>query len=237
MLRRGFDLGDCPICERRTMFYKEGTWLRDQYRCFRCHSIPRWRALVLVLESEFPNWRTLRIHESSPGGASSNKLAQDSRHYIASHYYQDVPAGELRDGFRCENLEHQTFADHSFDIVVSQDVFEHVLDPQKGFIEVARTLKPGGAHVFTVPWYHWQDTVVRAVRDNGQIRHLEQPDYHGNPIDPNGSLVVTEWGRNMCALIYRWSGLSTTVLKRVDPTFGLQGEFLEVFVSRKPAQP
>lgn len=61
-----------------------------------------------------------------------------------------------------------------------------------------------------------------------------KPDFHGNPIDPNGSLVVTEWGRDLCELIRQCSGLGTTVLQRLDPSFGLQGEFLEVFASRKP---
>ncbi|MDH3688218.1 MAG: class I SAM-dependent methyltransferase [Gammaproteobacteria bacterium] len=232
-MRRGFNVGVCPICERRTFFYKEGEWLRDQYRCFRCYSIPRWRALMLVLQTEFPDWRKLKIHESSPGGASSFKLARECESYVASHYYHDIPLGEIRDGFRCEDLERQTFPDRNFDLVVSQDVFEHVLDPEKGFAEVARTLRPGGAHVFTVPWYHWQGTLVRAARKDGEVQYLTEPDYHGNPIDPNGSLVVTEWGRDLCQLIYGWSGLRTTVLKHVDPRLGLNGEFLEVFVSRK----
>ena len=28
------------------------------------------------------------------------------------------------------------------------------MTPNKAFKEIERVLKPGGAHVFTVPWYH-----------------------------------------------------------------------------------
>jgi SAM-dependent methyltransferase len=136
--------------------------------------------------------------------------------------------------FRCEDLEAQTFADGMFDLVITQDVFEHVLDPGRAFAEVTRTLKPGGAHVFSVPWYQGQDTVVRAVRENGAVKHLLPPDYHVNPIDDRGSLVVTEWGRDFCDFIFQASGMMTTVFWMNDRSCGIVGEFLEVFVSRKP---
>lgn len=236
--RRGLFFGYCPICERRTVFVKEGTWLRDQYKCLGCYSIPRWRALIHVLNTHFPNWRDLAIHESSPGGTSSTKIARECKNCVQSYFYPDVPLGSMHGGFRCEDLENQTFPDATFDLVISQDVFEHVLDPARGFSEIARTLKPGGAHVFTAPWYYWKPTLVRAKRDeSGQIVHLEKPDYHGNPIDASGSLVVTEWGTDFCEFMDRASGLKTTVIHPYDPRLGLEAEFLDVFISRKPAGP
>ena len=208
-------------------------WLRDQLLCTKCGSIPRWRALHVVLKNEFPDWRTLSIHESSPGGAGSNKLAAECPGYIATHFFPDVPKGGTKDGVRCENLEQQTFASASFDLVVTQDVFEHVLHPASAFAEVARTLKPGGAHVFTIPWYYWQKTRVRAVSDGDEIRHLLPPEYHGNPIDAAGSLVVTEWGSDFLDYIERCSGLKTTVHHLRDLHQAIDGDFREVFVSRK----
>lgn len=233
-IRRGVVFGHCPICERRTVFCKEGPWLRDQFRCARCLSIPRWRAVVFVLETFFPDWRKQSIHESSPGGAASDKIARECGQCVQSHWFPDVLLGGSRGGFRCEDLENQTFSDSAFDLVVSQDVFEHVLDPAKGFSEIARTLKPGGAHVFTIPWYYWKPTLVRADRDGaGAVRHLTAPDYHGNPIDPKGSLVVTEWGADFCDFVYRASGLTTTAVRICDRRRGIEAEFIEVFISRK----
>lgn len=233
LLTGSFNFGYCPICEKKTIFIKRATWLRDFYHCARCASIPRWRALVYVLQTHFPLWRELKIHESSPGGVSSDKLKRECSSYVASHFFPETPPGEMHQGFRCENLERQTFEDAEFDLVITQDVFEHVLDPARAFSEVARTLRPGGAHVFTVPWYYWKETLVRAIRDAGAIRHLEQPDYHGNPIDLNGSLVVTEWGWDLCDFIYQHSGLTTTAIRIFDRYRGIEAEFIEVFVSRK----
>lgn len=234
---RGTVLGTCPICERHAIFIKAGPWLRDEFLCYRCRSIPRWRALIHVIQTRFPNWRDLHIHESSPGGPASQKLARECRSYVATHFFPDVPPGQMKNGFRCENLEQQTFADDSFDLVVTSDVFEHVLDPARGFSEIGRTLRLGGAHVFTVPWYWWKKTLVRAVRGgDGTIANVEPADYHGNPIDEKGSLVVTEWGPDLCDFIYRTSGLTTTAILIRDMKMGLAGEFCDVFVSTKCAE-
>jgi SAM-dependent methyltransferase len=156
-------------------------------------------------------------------------------HYTPTHFFPSVAPGQFRDGCRCENLERQTFPDACFDLVVTGDVFEHVLDPGRGFSEIARTLRPGGAHVFTVPWYWWKKTLVRAVRnEEGTTTYLEPTDYHGNPIDKKGSLVVTEWGPDLCDFIYRSSGLTTTAILIHDLKLGLAGEFCEVFISSRP---
>jgi SAM-dependent methyltransferase len=226
--------GFCPICERPVYFAKSGTWLRDQYFCPRCNSIPRFRAIIRVLETHFPDWRNRTIHESSPHGASSDKIRKEAKNYIASQLFDDVPRGEMKNGQRSENLEQLSFADGTFDLTITQDVFEHVLRPDRAFAEIARTLKPDGAHVFTVPYYRGKRTVVRArARSNGEIEHLLKPDYHSNPIDPRGALVVTEWGDELCDFIFLASGMTTTIFNFFDPRFGLEGEFLDVLISRK----
>lgn len=233
----GSRIGRCPICERRVLFIREGTYTRNGLRCLRCYSVPRWRAIVRVLHDHFPDWRDRAIHESSPGGPASEKLARECRRYTPTQFFPDVPLGTSHDGVRCEDLERQTFPDSAFDLVVTSDVFEHIFDAAGAFAEIARTLRPGGAHVFTIPWFYWNDTLVRAKIEDGQVRHLEPPDYHGNPIDPNGSLVVREWGRDFVDFIYRASGLTTTVIQILDPSQGIEGQFREVFISRKPGVP
>lgn len=233
MLRRGVRRGYCPICEKGTLFYKTGDWLRDHLLCLRCRSIPRWRALIGVLQESFPSWREMDLHESSPAGPASAKLSRECRRYVGTHFFPNVPVGTMFRGFRCEDLQAMTFADESFDLMVTSDVFEHIPDPARAFREVARILRPGGAHVFTVPWFYWKPTLVRAVIEDGQIRHLEPPDYHGNPIDEAGSLVFTEWGAELCHFIQEHSGLTTTAIRIHDPSQGIEGKFIEVFVSRK----
>jgi len=114
---------------------------------------------------------------------------------------------------------------------------EHVFDPAKAFAEIARTLKPGGAHVFTVPLVRKaQPTQVRAERDEqGIVRHLLPETYHGNPIDEKGSLVTVDWGYDICPFIEAHSGLFTTVAWFDDLAHGIRAELIEVLISRKLA--
>lgn len=226
--------GYCTVCDCQVWFRETGPWLRDQYLCSRCGSIPRNRAIIKVLNDHFPEWRDLLIHESSPGGPSSDKIRRECKHYIASQFFSEVPRGQYKDGQRSEDLEALTFPDESFDLVITQDVFEHVLRPARAFAEIGRTLRPGGAHVYTVPYYRGKKTVVRAEPNgvNG-ITHLVSPDYHGNPIDAAGSLVITEWGDELCDFVFRSSRMTTTIFNFYDPRLGLKGEFLDVLISRQ----
>lgn len=228
-VNRGF----CPVCESATLFIEEQSWLRDHYVCIRCHSIPRFRALIHTLTRLYPDYQTFRIHESSPGGAATDKLARRCKGYLPSHYFPDVPGGGAKQGVRCENLEQMTFAGETFDMVITQDVLEHVLQPDKAFAEISRILKPGGAHLFTVPYYAGRKTKVRARLSGHDIEYLDVKIFHGNPIDSEGSLVVTEWGDDLFDFIYLSSGMTTAVYKVIDRKLGIDGEFLEVFVSTK----
>ena len=231
--RGAFSLGWCPVCERRTAFAHLGAEARLSDRCVRCGSLPRWRAVIYTLQTHFAKWRDLHIHESSPYGAASDKLERECKHYVGSHYMPDVPWGQYKGAYRSEDIQHQTFGAGEFDLVVSQDVFEHVMHPDLGFAEVARTLKPGGAHVFTVPWHGWQPTRVRTIEEAGVIKYVLPPEYHGNPIDDSGSLVITEWGADMPDLIEAWTGMKTEILRFDNKRMGMNAKFNEVFVSRK----
>jgi len=226
--------GFCTICEGATLFIETADWLRDHYLCVRCGSIPRQRALIKTIQGRFPNYRSLAIHESSPSGPASAKLRKECPGYLPTQFFPEQKSGEVHRGFRCENLEKMTFADDSFDLLITQDVLEHVMNPSKAFAEIARTLKPGGAHVFTVPLYKGKQTVVRAKEEDGEIQYLEEKDFHSNPVDENGSLVVTEWGDDLLQRIEDASGMPTEMLTFSDRGMGLEAEFLDVFVSRKP---
>ena len=187
-----------------------------------------------VLAELYPKWRELTIHESSPGGPLSDKLARDCPGYLASHFFPGSACGQVHRGFRCEDLMAQTFDDASFDLVITSDVFEHLPDVGSAVREIMRTLRPGGAHVFTVPWFRTKKTLVRALLSDGVLQHLEQPDYHGNPIDESGSLVFTEWGMELPFLLQHWGEVPVIIHTIRDRSLGIDGEFREVFVQQKP---
>jgi SAM-dependent methyltransferase len=218
--------GKCPICEQEVEFYSDHEWFRDHYQCSRCHSIPRERALIVALEMFYPNWRSLNVHESSPSGRGvSLKLKNECPGYVASHFYPDFPLGAKHpDGFWCENLENLTLRDESLDLFITQDVMEHVLNPSVAFREIARTLKRGGAHICTVPMVNKsRPSHLRAkTGDQGAIVYLSEPQYHGNPFDPQGSLVCTDWGYDICDFIFKASDLYTTMVY-IDDLQGYKG--------------
>ena len=233
--------GFCPVCELPATFAARDPWLRDHFLCRTCNAQPRERALFAVLSQLRPNWRELAIHESSPGTAASRRLADQAPRYEASQYDPSIPWGSTHPagGWRSENLERQTFADASFDLVVTQDVMEHVFAPDLALREIARTLKPGGLHVCTVPIVNKEKPSVRraARRPDGGVDHLLEPVYHGNPMDPNGSLVTIDWGYDIAAYWDSVSGLSTTIWTIEDLGRGIQAEYIEVLVSRKAGLP
>jgi SAM-dependent methyltransferase len=193
---------------------------------------------MAAIDKFAPNWRDMHIHESSPAerGASA-KLAKECKHYTATQFRADVPLGTKLDkyGWRCEDLERQSFKEGSFDIVVAQDVFEHLFDPAAAISEITRTLTPGGIFFCTTPLVRdTNPTLIRAGRDaNGRIIHLEQPKIHHNPVSKDGSLVVNEWGHDIISLFDQEALLTTEILSREDKSKGILGPLTEVIVSKK----
>jgi len=133
-------------------------------------------------------------------------------------------------------LERQTFADESFDLVITQDVLEHVFDPDATMREIARTLKKGGAHIGTVPLVRGrQPSLACAIRnpDNSITHYVDPPEYHGNPVDGNGSLVTFWWGYDFANRIDLAAPLNTLLYQIVDRGRGIDGPLTEVLVSFK----
>ena len=230
--------GWCPICEKDAIFTARNAWLRDHYLCSGCGSIPRERAIMHVIQTRYPNWRELRIHESSPGcRGASVKLAKECKYYTASQYDPDLGFGNTHPsrGYRSENLEKQTFPDESFDIVVSQDVLEHIFDAEAAFRDIHRTLKPGGAHIFTTPLVNKEKPTQRRaeLRHDGTIHHLFPPEYHGNPMSSEGSLVTFHWGFDIGEFAKKSSAEPIEILNTTDPRMGIEAEYIEVLLHKK----
>lgn len=231
--------GWCPICEASVTFSADRAWFRDHLVCSGCGSIPRERALFKVITEYFPNYRELAIHESSPSGrGASVKLYKECREYSASQFYPDIPPGQNHpvSGYRCENLEQLTFPSDTFDLFITQDVMEHVFEPEKVFQEIARVLKPGGAHIFTVPLVNKTRKSERwASRgENGEIIYHHAVEYHGNPVDEKGSLVTMHWGYDIAPFVMEIAKMPTVIIMIDNIELGIRAEYIDVLVSSKP---
>lgn len=137
-----------------------------------------------------------------------------SDHEIVGSEYlgYEYTGGTVVNGISHEDVENLSFADEELDLIVSNEVFEHVPNPTKGFTECARVLKSGGLMLMTVPFNSENDaSVVRAILSNGQVQHILQPIFHGNPISEEGSLVFTDFGWDLIESI-KTVGFSDVVL-------------------------
>ncbi len=174
------------------------------------------------------------MHESSPGWDKvSQRLAAECGGYLASHYNTGYPLGAIVEApdmpvkkYRNENLEAQTIDDEVVDIVVMQDVFEHVFFPNLAIKEVARTLKPGGLLVMTVPLVNQMRQSRRRAEllNSGETRHLLEPEYHGNPLSPDGSLVTIDWGYDIASYLQAHSDLAVLTIHINNPDMGIEGD-------------
>jgi len=230
--------GVCPTCDQEVVFRADNAWLRDHFLCSNCGSIPRERTLMHVIKMYYPNYRELIVHETSPcHRGASPKLKAECPAYSASQYFPDVPRGEFHavHGWQCQDLENLTFPDSSIDLFISQDVMEHIFDPEKAFREIARVLKPGGAHIFTVPIINKEKaSECWASRgDGGDIIYHQEAEYHGNPVDDKGSLVTMHWGFDLADFIMQKAGTPTTMVVIDNLELGIRAEYIEVLVSRK----
>jgi SAM-dependent methyltransferase len=130
--------------------------------------------------ADFRDRPDLAVFNASHEGPIAKVLGEGTNLW-STEFFEDVAPGESKNGVRCENLERLTFGDASLDLAITEDVFEHVRDYEKGFSELWRVLKPGGYHIFTVPFYFDQPT-ASLFRKRGEAYELIEPiEYHGDP--------------------------------------------------------
>ena len=92
-----------------------------------------------------------------------------------------------------QNLCNLTFDSESFDLVICNELFEHVQDINQAFTEISRVLRTGGRLIATCPLAFGQNaSIIKAFTDpeSGETRVFGEPELHGDPVRPqHGSLV------------------------------------------------
>jgi SAM-dependent methyltransferase len=156
--------------------------------------------------------------------------------YVCSEFWgEQYTPGSCLNGIRHEDLERLSFADDSLRVVLSSDVLEHVPDAYAAHQEIFRVLRPGGRHIFTVPFAPGAPRDdVRARRTSGAIEFLAHPLYHGDPVRPHqGVLVWRIFGMEMLTRLGE-IGFVNTTMRLNAPRYGILGDNAIVFIARKP---
>ena len=76
-------------------------------------------------------------------------------------------------------------------------MLEHIREPEKALLEIRRVLKPGGFHIFTIPYHEGKKTLQRVTFDDREEIRKFPPVYHGDPLRKHGALVFTDSGADM----------------------------------------
>ena len=70
------------------------------------------------------------------------------------------------------------------------------------------------------------------MEKDGEIIHLKEQIYHGNPVSSESSIVTYDWGYDFIECTHGKANMTTTVLNGCDRKRGIEGEFIEVFISK-----
>lgn len=202
--------GYCYVCGQKTQFYtdfqysfvaEDGVRLpnwRERLVCLGCRLNNRMRASIQIFEQECKPEIKDAIYITEQTTPLFKWLEKRYKNVVGSEYLGDsIPTGcKNESGIRNESVLDLSFEDSQFDYILCFDVFEHVPNYQRAFLECFRCLRPRGALLFSVPFnLNSQSNIVRArVKSNGVVEHYLDPEYHGDPLKPDGCLCYYHFG-------------------------------------------
>lgn len=192
----------CYICSEVSPFeIVDGATLLREAKCLHCGASIRnsdtariiIKALLnsgKALSESIAELRGLHVLEAASYGPI-HEILRKLNGYKFFEYFRDTPSGKYENGILSNDLQDLSFHDNSFDLIITQDVFEHIIDPIKAFHEIRRVLRLGGHHVFTVPLHENRRSISRR-----KLREV----YHGDPLS-DGILVQNDWGFDIVDII------------------------------------
>lgn len=185
---------------------------------------------------EFAKLGDLAVYNTEAGGPVHEALSK-MRNYTCSEWFGGSRAsGEMVDGVMHQDLTRLSLDDASVSLVISSDVFEHIPDPYRAHGEVHRVLKKGGRHVFTVPFHQEEflDATLARVDGAGRTVFTGAPQYHGDPLRPEGAPVYRIFSLEMLVRLAA-IGFRTNIYRLRKASCGIFGSNGLVFEAIKPA--
>src|SRR6185436_4377685 len=209
--------GECPSClGTHFLAIGDGPFFT---RCLRCRANLVNAAVIPVVRAHFgDDFAGRRAYELSSYGATLEFLRRSFADVQCSEYKPAHPLGAFVDGMRNEDVQQLTFPDGSFDVVTSNQVFEHVPDDRRGYAECLRVLRPGGALIFTIPLLDTPKTEeVARIDAGGRIEWLATPEYHDSRLGgPQSAPVFHRHSIHDITARVRAAGFSRVTLEQVS---------------------
>jgi len=207
---RAYAQGYCVACERVQNFAIDGgpdfgpgyPNLREGLVC-PCGAKNRDRLMILASKAEILQADRTIFFGAFSGWAEWAKRHRGEHVQFCEYLADSDTRGDevLVNGVnvRNEDLTEMTLADGSADLIVHQDVLEHIPSYGAAFKETLRVLKPGGRSIFTAPFFHClNETFVRArILADGSLEHFAPEERHGDPLSPEGILSFYNFGWNL----------------------------------------
>ena len=241
--------GYCEACKTPTAFKMDWRYAFDDipnYRerliCENCKLNNRQRFMIACLKKIINQTQqtilTIYIYEEvTLFYKYMFKTFSKQMDIVGSEYLGiDKKRGKRYQGIRHEDALNLSFGDESVDIIVSNDVFEHVPNIHKALTEAFRILTKRGKILFTIPFYIKENkTKKRAFLDNnGNIKMNLPPQYHGNPISKKGSLVFYDFGWDILDICRNAGFKDVFIMGNYSMLYGYVGGGIQyIFVADK----
>lgn len=211
---------------------------REHLRCPGCGLNNRMRAAVhYLLQTGSDRPGPIYIAEAlTPLARFLVRKVPDCR--TSEYLGAQATPGAVVDGVRHEDLSSLSFGDTTFAAVMAFDVLEHVPDWKAAIAELYRVLRPGGMLLLTAPFETSRlKTLQRAVVDaRGEIIHLTVPEYHFDPLRPEGALAFSLFGWDLLSSM-RAAGFRDVVAETYwSLRYGYLGADQMLFVARRPTE-
>jgi SAM-dependent methyltransferase len=161
-------------------------------RCLSCRANVTNLALIPKVQEHSRTNRIQTVWEMSTYGATLEFLRRQNVTVYTSEYFPDKNSGEVINGVVNQDVQITSFPDDHFDLITSNQVFEHVVDDVKGYKECFRILKRKGALIFSVPLFDIPATQQLACVAEGKVVHMAPPEYHSSRVTGSNS-VLTYW--------------------------------------------
>jgi len=240
--KQWLQIGFCELCGRDTRF--SVSWestqnnipnYREHLQCQHCKLPNRKRFILNLLKKrQAEDVKSVFMYEQTTDVFAYAKNAFNFDFTGSEFLGYDKKPGQVIDGIRHEDATGLSFPNNSFDILVSNDVFEHVQDIRKTLAEAYRVLREGGELLISVPFSYSEQTVRRAYVENNRVKHILPAVYHQNPLSGDGSLVFYDYGWDFLSFLKDASFTDAYMLAYYSMLYGYMGGCMQmVFVAHK----